>query len=94
VQTLVLSTKGHRQHGIFDRQRGDPRRLELFHRAHDVQRVSVSVIRVHHEGQIASTGDASNLLGELRQRQDDEIRRPEDGPRGDRSGEHSHLEPE
>ena len=52
------------------------------------------MVGVHHEGQIAPARDASDLLGKLGQGQDDEIRRSQNGPRGNRAGEHSHLEPQ
>src|SRR5438132_1590825 len=43
---------------------------------------------------VAPAREASDLRGEVVQRQDDEIRRAEHRPRGDRAREHADLEPQ
>ena len=93
-QAVALPAERRGQHRILDRQRGDARRLQLFDRSHDVERVPVAVVGVDHQGQIAPARNAANLLGELGQGQDDEIGRPENRAGGDRAREHADLEPQ
>jgi hypothetical protein len=93
-QTFGLPAERGGQHRVLDGQRRDAGRLQLLDRAHDVERVAVAVIGVDHQRQVAPARDAADLLGELGQRQDDEIGRPEDRRRGDRAREHADLEPE
>src|SRR5438270_203117 len=93
VSYTALAAERCRERRVLDGEGGDTGRLELLHRAHDVERVPVAVVGVDHEGQVAAAGDASDLLGELGQGQDDEIGRAEHRPRGDRPREHADLEP-
>ena len=93
-QIFAVPTERRGQHGVLDGQGGDSRCLQLFDRAHDVQRIAIPVIGVHHERQIAPAGDAADLIGELRQGEDGEIRSSQDDARANRAGEHPDLEPQ
>ena len=81
-----------RQHRVLDRQRRDARRLELLDRAPDVQRVAIAVVGVDHEGQRGGARHAPALVGELGQRQHDQVGRAQHRQRGRRAADHADLE--
>jgi len=83
--------EGLRQRGILDGQRRHTGGLQLLDRAHHVQRVAVAVVGIDHERQLTRPRDPPALVGEFRQRQHDEIRRPEHRQRGGRAAKHADL---
>ncbi len=60
-------------------------------RAHDVQRIAVAMVGVHDEREVGCAHDAPDLVGELGERQDDQVGRRERRVRRDRSGQHAEL---
>jgi hypothetical protein len=82
-------TEAGRKRGVFDRQAGSPRRLQLLDRSFDAQRVPETVVRIHEERQFPRPTDPMNLLRQFREREDNEVRRPEHRERGNRTGEHA-----
>ena len=51
-----------RQQGVFKSQCGNPGALQLHHRAHDVERIAVAMIRIGDDRQAADTANARGLL--------------------------------
>ncbi len=82
------------QDGVFDGERRNASGLELLHRAHDVERIAVAVVRVHQQRQLAGAADAMRLLGEFGEGDQGQVRRAQHHQGGDRAGEHAEFETE
>jgi hypothetical protein len=90
-QLFLLLAETSRQRGVFYAHRRYARVLQLFHRAHHVERIAVAVVRIDDEAQVGRAHDAAHLVCELGEREHDEIGRGERRVRCDGPGEHADL---